>query len=197
MNKKQLLPLGAALVALVLVGAGCSSAASTNTTTNNPSGASGNGPGPDGSNYGGNPSSTNHGMGHGMMPNIPAGDTMFFGTIQSVSGQTLVVSTFARPTGGAPNSGSGTNTPPTSTPVTVMLVSGTTFGPSTTASGLTSGTRVFGYGTPNSDGSINAAQIQIMMMRQGGGSGRYNGSMHGGYGGGQNGQSGQPPTGQY
>lgn len=155
MNKKHALVLAAGAVAIALMGAGCAPSSSTTTSQTAPARGAGR-------RGFGNASSTMR----GNMPNIPAGDSMFFGTIQSVSGSNLVISGF--------NRGNATTTPMTTN---VLLTASTTFGPSTTASNLTTGARVFGYGTKAADGTVSAAQIQVTPAMPEGG--RYNGGMRG------------------
>jgi hypothetical protein len=158
MNKKALTVVltGSALVFLA---AGCSNPVSSTSSTGSGSSAQVQGASTGTVNGTGTPfgygrrssaSSTRAGMG---MPNLPAGSKPFFGTIASVSGSEFTISGRTR------NS--------SSTISTVIEVSGSTQFQGGTQSSLAAGTRVVGYGTTNSDGSINAQSIQINPSFQG------------------------------
>jgi len=109
---------------------------------------------------------------HGAMSNIPAGSKPFFGPIASVNGSQITIASMSR--NHSPASGtSGLQAGATSTTITVNIVGDTAFNGGT-KDNLTVGTRIFGYGTANSDGSINAQNIQINPQHPGGG-GQFNG----------------------
>ena len=101
--------------------------------------------------------STSPSPGNFSMKNIPAGSKAFFGTIASSDGTTITLT--ARNIGKR----SGANTTPTAPTTTTMTI---TVNSATQISGgdataLIQGTRIAGYGTLNSDGSITATQISI------------------------------------
>jgi Domain of unknown function (DUF5666) len=78
---------------------------------------------------------------------IPAGAKQFFGQVSAVSGSTITVSGFR---GGSSQ--------------TIDLTGGTQITGGTGAD-IVVGTRISGYGTANSDNSINAEQLRIMPAR--------------------------------
>jgi len=100
--------------------------------------------------------------GRGPMANIPAGSKPIFGQVTSVSGSQIVVTTMGRRGNPATSSGTATDstTTPTKTTINVILTSTTTFSGGT-KDAIVAGARIFGYGTVNADGSINATNIQI------------------------------------
>lgn len=157
--------------AIALLAAGCSNAQQASNQTdsqpqgalNNASSSMANMPGMQGH---GTASST--GMG---MRNLPAGSKPFFGTIASVSGSQITVSGFSR-------------TSSSTVSTIVDITSGTQF-QGGAQSALVTGAKVAGYGTANSDGSINATNVQInpTFGGRGQGGGHYQG---GGQGSGSN-----------
>ncbi len=106
----------------------------------------------------------------GPMANIPAGSKPIFGQVASVSGSQIVVTTMGRRGGPATPGGTATDstTAPTKTTINVTLTSTTTFSGGT-KDAIVAGARIFGYGTVNADGSINATNIQINPTMPGGG----------------------------
>jgi len=80
------------------------------------------------------------------MPNMPAGSKPIFGDVTIVNGNTLTIKRQSR-------NGSGTT-------ITVDLTSSTQY-TGGSQSDIQMGTRIAGYGTANSDGSINAEKITI------------------------------------
>jgi hypothetical protein len=145
--------------ALVLLAAGCSNSAPTSQTSGSGSTASTGVAAqvqgaatstPFGYGRRGNASSTRSGFG---MPNMPAGDKPFFGTIASLEGSSFTIT--------------GRSRTSSSTMTTVINISGNTQYQGGSQSSLAAGARVVGYGAPNSDGSINAQSIQINPTLQG------------------------------
>ena len=109
----------------------------------------------------------------GPMANIPSGQKPFFGQVASVSGSTLTITTHTMNRGASsPEGSSASSASPTT--ITVTLTSSTTFSGGTEST-LASGVRIFGYGTPNSDGSITATNIQINPTRPTGAGSNANG----------------------
>jgi len=109
-----------------------------------------------------------------FMSNIPAGSKPFFGQIASVDGSKITISS---PMRNRNNATTGEAAIGSSASVSVTLTSGTTF-TGGSKSDLANGTRVFGYGVANSDGSVVATNIQINpTMPGGGGLGRDKASM--------------------
>jgi hypothetical protein len=85
--------------------------------------------------------------GHFGMQNLPPGSKPFFGTIASVSGSQVTISGHSR------NS--------STTVSTIIDITASTKFTGGSQTSLTSGTRIVGVGTANSDGSINATSLQI------------------------------------
>ena len=108
--------------------------------------------------------------GRGPMANIPAGSKPIFGQVTSVSGSQIVVTTMGRRGNPATSSGTATDstTTPTKTTINVTITSSTIFSGGT-KDAIVVGTRIFGYGVANADGSINATNIQINPTRPSGG----------------------------
>lgn len=93
--------------------------------------------------------SHNHGQGGfggGQFGNMPSGSTPIFGQVTAISGNTVTVQRMSR-------NGNGTT-------ITVDLTSSTQY-TGGSQSTIQNGTRIAGYGTKNSDGSINAEKITI------------------------------------
>lgn len=109
-------------------------ASSQSTNTNQP-----------GSNQNPRPSGM-HGFGKGQFGNMPSGSKPIFGLVTAVSGNTLTIQRQSR-------NGSGTS-------ITVDLSSATQFSGGS-QSNIQNGTKIAGYGTANSDGSVNAQRITI------------------------------------
>lgn len=86
------------------------------------------------------------GAGRGHFGNMPSGSIPIFGQVTAVNGSTLTVQRQSR-------NGSGTT-------ITIDLTSSTQYTGGSQSS-IQTGTRIGGYGTTNSDGSINAEQIMI------------------------------------
>ena len=86
------------------------------------------------------------GFGGRQFGNMPQGSTPIFGQVSAVSGNQLTIQRKSR-------NGNGTT-------ITVDLTSSTQYSGGS-QSDIQTGTRIGGYGTANSDGSINAQQIMI------------------------------------
>lgn len=152
--------------AIALLAAGCNSAAQpqANSQTGaqsapmSSSSTMSNMPGMDGH---GMASSSRSGFG---MPNMPVGSKPFFGSIASVSGSQITISGHSR------NS--------SSTVTTIVDITSSTQFQGGAQTDLAVGARVAGYGTANSDGSINAINLQInpSFGGRGQGGGHYQGS---------------------
>ena len=150
--------------AIALLAAGCNSSqqasnqsgTSNSTASMNSSSSMANMPGMQG-----------HGMasstaGHFGMPNLPVGSKPFFGTITSVSGSQVTISGHSRTS--------------STTVTTIVDITAATQFTGGSQSSLASGTRIAGYGTANSDGSINGVNVQINpSFGNGQGGGRYHG----------------------
>ena len=104
----------------------------------------------------------------GRMMKIPSGDQAFFGVVTNVNGNTLTVQRQMRMMGhGNSNSTTPTITPSLPQTITVDLTGSTNYTGGTQSS-ITTNTRIAGYGTVNSDQSIDAVQIRINPTMQGG-----------------------------
>jgi len=86
------------------------------------------------------------GFGRGQFGNMPSGSKPIFGQVTAVNGNTLTVQRQSR-------NGNGTT-------ITVDLSSSTQY-TGGSQNNIQNGTRIAGYGTANSDGSINAEKITI------------------------------------
>jgi hypothetical protein len=127
------------------------------TDSSNPSNYNSNANAPDATNSTPSPASNNAQGRSGLMANIPAGSKPIFGQVSSVSGSRIVVTSMSRQGSGA---GTDSTTTPTKTTINVTLASSTIFSGGTKDT-IVIGTLIFGYGTVNADGSINATNIQI------------------------------------
>lgn len=164
-NKKNGKFLLAAAV-LVFLAAGCGSKAVIQNQNNsqvsgreasNPAGTSS----PRGFGEGENmASSTPRGRGvGGTFGSLPEGSRPFFGTVKSVDGSLVILSSFRGREGGSGDTS------------LAVKVSGSTEISGGIQSDIAGGTRIAGYGPENDDGSIAAEKIQINPeLPQGGGS---------------------------
>ena len=96
----------------------------------------------------------------GNKMHIPQGERPFFGTVTAVTGSTLTV-TMQRPMMMRSHiSITPSITPPEPKTITVTLASSTTY-TGGTQSDITTGTKIAGVGTVNTDGSITAVKVSI------------------------------------